>query len=130
MGDKSSNFQRVLNNSKEMIAALNSSLPNTTVLPVYMEELPICEQIRQVHMSDVLVGVHGAGLVHMWWLRDDATGIDHELEPVYQAGNPSFKMLTTLTGRNYHSISIKGSTFQIVVDVNEVVVAVKKYITG
>ena len=126
--DELHDFQRVLSNEEEMIAALNESLPNTNVLPLYMEELPICDQIRHAHMSDVLLGVHGAGLVHMWWLRDDATGI--ELEPFYQAGNPTFKMLTTLTGRNYHSISIRGSMSHVDVDVNEVVHTVKKYIKG
>ena len=37
-----------------------------------MEDLPICEQIRYAHDADVLMGVHGAGLVHLWWIQEEA----------------------------------------------------------
>ena len=38
----------------------------------YMEDLDICEQVRIAHESDVIIGVHGAGLVHSWWMRKGA----------------------------------------------------------
>ena len=55
--------------------------------------------------TDVLLGVHGAGLVHdhLWYLRDGAT--DFELEPSFQTSNPSF---ASLVGRNYASELIAG----------------------
>ena len=122
------NFQRVLRNQQELIDTLNISFPSTEVLPFYLEDLSICEQIRHAHEAEVVIGVHGAGLVHMWWMREAATGV--ELEPFHQAGNPTFRMLTTLTGRNYRSISIKGSSSEVEVDVSQVVKAVGVYLSN
>ena len=104
--DSFDKFQRILENEDELVNAIRNSLPTVNVTDLQFENLHICDQIRHVRNSHVLMGVHGAGLVHSWWLRDDALAF--ELEPFYQIGNPSFRMLTTLTGRNYHSVSIDG----------------------
>merc|ERR1711879_469169 len=63
----------------------------------------ICEQVAMAAMADVLIGVHGAGLVHLWWLaKKHATMI--ELEPRSQVGNPSFRkvFLRTLITESMH----------------------------
>ena len=66
----------------------------------------MCEQIQLAHTADDLVGVHGAGLVHLWWLQDHA--LMFEIVPRTQLGNPTFKMLSTLTGRRYYEYRIEG----------------------
>ena len=117
-GDVSHNFQRVLTNQEDFIKELRSHFPNVIVHDVFMEDLNLCQQMRLVHECDVYIGVHGAGLVHAWWLQDDASLL--ELVPSNQTGNPSFKTLTLLAGRRYHSLLITGSTFQVSVDIQKV----------
>ena len=104
--DDAKNFQRVLQNEKEMIAQVRKAFPSVVVRVVHLEDLNMCEQVRSAVEADVMMGVHGAGLVHFWWLREDATGL--ELEPSFESGNPSFRMLTTLAGRNYERETIAG----------------------
>ena len=69
-----------------------------------MEDLPICEQIRYAHDADVLIGVHGAGLVHLWWIQEEA--LMFEFVPKYKISNPTFKELSALVGRNYYSVTV------------------------
>ena len=85
---------------------LKSTFVNTSVIPARMEEFSLCEQIQLAHTADVLVGVHGAGLVHLWWLQSHA--FMFEIAPRTQVSNPTFKMLSTLTGRRYHEYRIEG----------------------
>ena len=86
------NFHRVLENEDELVAALESAgkTLNFQVDVVRLESMEICEQVTKSASSDVLIGVHGAGLVHLWWLaKEHATVI--ELEPTTQVTNPSFR---------------------------------------
>ena len=85
-------FHRVLENEDELVERLQSVRKelNLHVNVVHLETMKICEQIKSSASSDILIGVHGAGLVHLWWLiKKHATII--ELEPSSQAGNPSFR---------------------------------------
>ena len=68
IGDDEKSFSRILVNAEELIEKLKSTFINTSVIPARMEEFSLCEQIQLAHTADVLVGVHGAGLVHLWWL--------------------------------------------------------------
>ncbi len=90
-GDQANaNFRRVLENENQLVLALNKlNSPKANVTVVHLEQMDICEQVRAASESDVLMGVHGAGLVHLWWLRDDAAIV--ELEPNNQRSNPSFR---------------------------------------
>ena len=42
----------------------------TNINMMYPEEMDLCDQIKLVHQADVFLGVHNAGLVHLWWLQD------------------------------------------------------------
>ena len=106
-GDKSTKFQRVLSNEKELVDTLRSKFPHTNTTVAHMEGLPICTQIGLAHQADVVMGVHGAGLVHLWWLQEN--GLALELNPSFELSNPTFKMLSTLAGRNYVSITLTSS---------------------
>lgn len=104
IGDSDKAFSRVLVNSKELIEKLSSSFPSSHVIPAYMEQFSVCEQVKMAHTADVIIGVHGAGLVHLWWLQKHA--LMFEITPTSQLGNPTFKMLSTLTGRRYHGYKV------------------------
>ena len=118
--DKPENFQRCLKNSEELLSGLKSHFPQANVTGIYPEDMDICSQIRTAHDADILMGVHGAGLVHLWWLRHEALIV--ELVPSYEESNPTFKMLSTLTGRNYRALHVSsGNTHAITVDIKEVI---------
>ena len=122
--DQSQRFERVLTNEDNLVSELTKAFPSAQISVIHLEDLPICEQIRYAHSADVMLGVHGAGLVHFWWLRDSA--LAYEMEPSFEVGNPTFKMLTTLTGRRYQSVRTSGNSKRVTVDVAKVV----KYIQG
>lgn len=122
-GDYNSNFQRVLSNQDELIKELKKAFPQTIVHDVFMEDIDICEQMKLVHDCDVYMGVHGAGLVHSWWLHEDALLL--ELVPPSHAGIPSFATLTKLAGRRYKSIMIRGDTYRVSVNIESVISALK-----
>ena len=106
IGDDEKSFSRILVNAEELIEKLKSTFVNASVIPAHMEEFSLCEQIQLAHTADVLVGVHGAGLVHLWWMQSHA--LMFEIVPRTQVSNPTFKMLSTLTGRRYHGYRIEG----------------------
>lgn len=123
--DKLDHFERVLDNEEELLRALREAFQNVTVRVVHLENLTICEQIAYGHNADVYLGVHGSGLVHLWWMRDDA--LLYEMEPHYQIGNPTFRMLSQLAGRNYHSEFIGGGFRTVHTNVRSVVENIRKY---
>lgn len=125
-GDNSANFKRVLHDEALVVARIQEAFPDVGIEVVRMEELDICEQVRYAVKADVLLGVHGAGLVHFWWLRDGATGF--ELEPTFQTSNPSFRMLAKLTGRNYASELIRGVATEVSADINQLISSLEKYL--
>ena len=123
VGDHPSSFERVLTNSKELLVSLGKAFPNSVVKALHMEDFPICEQIGYIYASDVLIGVHGAGLVHLWWIREEAVVM--ELEPYFEMGNPSFRTLAKLTGRRYEGVSTRGSSGGVTANIEEVISRIK-----
>lgn len=122
--DKLNHFERVLDNEGELSRALQQALVNVTVQIVHLENLSLCEQISYGHNADVYLGVHGSGLVHLWWMRDDA--LLYEMEPHYQIGNPTFRLLSRLSGHNYHSEFVSGGFKTVHSNVRSVVENIKK----
>ena len=102
-------FQRILSNEAELITALtqNTCRGLLNVTSVYMEELDICDQVKVAHKADILIGVHGAGLVHSWWMREGSVLL--ELVPIAKLNRPTYKVLTGLTGRKYYSVILENS---------------------
>ena len=116
--DELRKFERVLTNEGDLVKGIKTTFPSTNVTAVHLEELHVCDQVFYANQADVLLAVHGAGLVHLWWLRDDAMAV--EMEPHYEAGNPSFKVLSKLTGRKYQSHFIGGGWGTVNVNVKEI----------
>ena len=122
--DYKAKFRRVLENEDEMVSEVSKSFPDAVVRAVHMEELDMCEQVRHAVEADVLLGVHGAGLVHFWWLREGAVGF--ELEPSFETSNPSFRMLTTLAGRKYVAEMVRGPPSSVVVNMQKLIQSLKQ----
>ena len=114
--DSPNKFKRILTNEEEMVSTLEQEFSTAVVQVVHFEDLSICEQVRLAHSSDVLIGVHGAGLVHLWWLRDDA--LVYEIEPDVEMSNPTFHTLATLTGRTYMKQTVPAKTLKTFVKVD------------
>ena len=97
-GDEANtSFHRVLVNEDQLVGDLQKWGENLNVKVdvFHLESMHICEQVMMAASSDILIGVHGAGLVHLWWLaKKHATVI--ELEPRSQVGNPSFRKVYRL----------------------------------
>ena len=72
---------RLMLNQAEVIAALQtvkvSTWPNGVVVTkAVMEEMSWSEQLSLVSQSDVLIGMHGAGLTHLAWLPESSGVIE------------------------------------------------------
>ena len=124
-GDKPEKFHRVISNDKELIATLRKKFTTANVTSFYGEDLPMCDQIRLVHSADIYIGMHGAGLVHSWWLQDNA--MLFEIVPSDQRSNVAFKMIAMQVGINYKlfpsaQTGVKASR----VDVNKLVSALHR----
>ena len=127
VGDSHGKFQRVWTNSKELIDTLKSVFPHDEIIGMYGEDLPICQQIQLAHDADILIGMHGAGLVHLWWLMEDS--ISFELVPLSQAGNGAFTTLSTLLGRRhyqFHGVTERGAV--VTVDIGRLIIDIKSKI--
>ena len=124
-GDVGSNFERVMTNEAELLSALRSNFTMFNVLPVYMEDLTLCEQINVSSSAQVFMGVHGAGMSHLWWTPKGATIL--EMMPDYKSGKPSFKILSQLMKARYIEVRAEGE-HETTVNIDEVVDVLKRSI--
>lgn len=125
--DKIMRFERIMSNEKELVKKLRKTFGNSTVHVVHLENLTLCEQISYSVKADVYLAVHGAGLVHLWWMRD--TSLIYELEPHYEVGNPTFRMLSHLSGQNYRREYIGGGWKMVNAPINSIIRNLKQYST-
>ncbi len=123
--DSLKNFERILDNENELVTKIRGNFSDSTVHVVHLEKLDICEQVAYAHNADIYLGVHGSGLVHLWWMRDEA--LVYEMEPHYEVANPTFRMLARLTGRNYHSEFIPGGWKTVHTNVKSVIKNLMKF---
>ena len=123
-GDPLKKFKRVWTNSDQLIEKIKRTFPTVQVRGIYAELLPICEQIRLIHETDVLVAMHGAGMVHLWWQQSHGKVL--ELVPKSQRGNAAFITLSKLLGRTHkalNKVTEKGQNVQV--DINKAIQELK-----
>lgn len=116
IGDQAKAFTRVWENSEELISQLQKTFPDYNVSGIYAEQLSICEQVQHAYDADVFIGMHGAGMVHLWWTRDNGKIV--ELIPKSQRGNIAFKSLAKILGRTYREFVKVTETKSNIVRVN------------
>ncbi len=61
-------IKRKFANEKEIITTISSNFPNASVKAVRLELFDFPAQLRMVSETDILVGMHGAGLTHAMFL--------------------------------------------------------------
>ncbi|KAK6519626.1 hypothetical protein TWF281_003450 [Arthrobotrys megalospora] len=91
---------RKLTNSKELTDALIAAYPTVNVNVVDMAKLSLKQQISLVVNTDVLVGVHGAGHTHAFFLPSQSSLV--EILPA-DLGHRGFRNLVGLRGLRYFS---------------------------
>ncbi|EPE09836.1 hypothetical protein F503_07612 [Ophiostoma piceae UAMH 11346] len=97
---KNANTRR-LANQEALIAALRARYPDIEVQEVDFGAMPFAEQLVIAQNTDVLVGVHGAGLTHTMFLREQSTAVV-EIQPS-DMGNAymGFRNLANMRGISY-----------------------------
>eukprot|EP01084_Bolivina_argentea_P106801 191034_1 len=95
---------------KEVMNVIQSAVENDKyesdgisfdVKMVYLEDLEFGNQLEIISKTDILIGVHGAGLSHILFLPEKSAVI----ECTFQKGNFHFKYFATWTGHYYKSIT-------------------------
>ena len=89
---------RRLLNEDDHIAHLKEALPHAVVEVVQFEQLTFEQQLETVRRTDVLVGVHGAGLTHALFLRPGSAIVEVLPEGFKHQG---FRNTAQLMGHDY-----------------------------
>jgi EGF domain-specific O-GlcNAc transferase len=82
------------------IAALSKRYAHAEIRLVDLATMPLAEQIQTVRDSDVLAGVHGAGLTHGMWLKEQSVMVEILPEGFKHKG---FRNLAGAMGHGYFS---------------------------
>ena len=68
---------RTLTTIEADVAYLQTQYPSHSIQVVSFEGMPFQQQLQQIHSTDVLVAVHGAGNIHVLFLPDHATIVEY-----------------------------------------------------
>jgi protein O-GlcNAc transferase len=92
---------RVLLNHTEYLEDVKSSFPNVIIQEVDFETISFKEQLQVLRQTDILVGVHGAGLTHAMFLPPRSSVV--EILPP-QVDIKVFENLASLLDHSYFSV--------------------------
>lgn len=73
--------KRQLLNQTTLLTAIETKHPHVHISVIDFEPLTFPEQLRLVRATDILVGVHGAGLIHTMFMRDGPGSAVVEIRP-------------------------------------------------
>ena len=91
---------RNLVDQDQHLLEIKARLKNVELRVIDPGTLPFREQIRVIRESDVLIGVHGAGLTHSFWLRPGSALVEILPETLNHKG---FRNIAGLLGQVYFS---------------------------
>jgi glycosyl transferase family 61 len=91
---------RRIANEDDLLSSLRA-LGGIDVQAVDLAELPVLEQVRIACHTDLLIGVHGAGLAHLLWLPPQASVL--ELFPRRDGMPAAYGNMATWLGRRYQA---------------------------
>ncbi|KAF9636101.1 hypothetical protein BFW01_g6996 [Lasiodiplodia theobromae] len=86
--------------TRRHLANLRLHFPRVRVQAIDFAALPFAEQLRIIRTTDVLVGVHGAGLTHALFLPEGASVV--EIQP-RRLNYKGFRNLAKMRGHRYFS---------------------------
>lgn len=90
--------KRRLVNQESCLKKLKAGFPNVEVISVDFAAISFPEQLKIVRRTDILVGVHGAGLTHGIFLPHGSTMV--EITP-YNLNHKGFRNIAKLRGHRY-----------------------------
>lgn len=93
--------KRRLLHQDELMAALKDALPEHNIQLVDFATLPFRDQLATVRYSDVLVGVHGAGLTHGMFLPSGSAIVEFMPLDLEHRG---FRNMARMLGHSYHGV--------------------------
>lgn len=99
---------RRLQNQTALFEELRKRNPHISVRLIDFAAIPFSEQLRVTRETDVLIGVHGAGLTHSIFMREGA-GAVVEIQPE-ELEHSGFRMVSTMRGLSYfhvHAASVE-----------------------
>ncbi|KAH8684207.1 hypothetical protein BGZ60DRAFT_397020 [Tricladium varicosporioides] len=94
---------RRLINQDSLFEAFRQRFPHITLNIIDFAGIPLRTQIHTARTSDILVGVHGAGLTHAMFMREDTAVV--EILP-WDVRHKGFRNLANLRGLRYFSTHI------------------------
>ncbi|KAK4207114.1 hypothetical protein QBC37DRAFT_327961 [Rhypophila decipiens] len=99
--DRSGAGNRNLRGQQSLLESLKRKFAGIEVTAVDFAAIPFEEQLRMIHRTDVLVGVHGAGLTHTMFLRAGVTAVV-EIQPRdMPAAYMGFRNMANMKGIGY-----------------------------
>jgi len=105
---RSTQYRRMLNRDELVGAMKRVKILNVTVVDYKYREMPFLEQLKRSHNSDILIGMHGAGLTHS--LFQPHWGALFEL---YNTEDPDcYRDLANIRGVEYFTWENKELLFQ------------------
>ncbi|KAK0629161.1 hypothetical protein B0T17DRAFT_597609 [Bombardia bombarda] len=102
---------RHLLNASALFAALQTKVPHISVAMFDFAALSMPEQLRIVHQdTDILVGVHGAGLTHQLFMRPGSAVVELQPNALVNAetgtGQMGYRNMAMMMGLDYFRIHV------------------------
>ncbi|KAH3794374.1 EGF domain-specific O-linked N-acetylglucosamine transferase-like [Dreissena polymorpha] len=80
--------QRKFRNELEILSSVKVAIPLSTVTTLVLEEMSMREQLSVMANTDILIGMHGAGLTHVLFVPDHAVLFElfpnHHSQEIYK----------------------------------------------
>jgi protein O-GlcNAc transferase len=99
---------RRLENQDALFAELGRRHPRVTIRMIDFAAIPLAEQLSVVRDTDLLVGVHGAGLTHIMFMRE-GLGTVVEIQPA-SLDQYGYRNLAIKRGLNYFRVHAEAVT--------------------
>jgi capsular polysaccharide biosynthesis protein len=94
---------RKIKNEEQLITEIQVFLhqqePKAILTPLYLESLSLKQQLEHVAYLDILVGMHGAGLSHVLFMKPGSVLV--ELAPMSHAALNFFEIMAKVNGVSY-----------------------------
>lgn len=95
-------LSRKIKNEKELVEAVQEIFPGHSVAGIQLDEHEMKDQVKWISQTDILVGMHGAGMSHIMELPGHAGVL--ELFPTYwHKTNRHFRAMARWRGLHYRS---------------------------
>jgi len=89
---------------KMFLLTLQKQFPNHKIQPVWFEKHSFAQQLQIIRNTDILIGAHGNGLTHSYFLPDNALVLEIFPEGAFAM---DYQMISELSGHEYYAIDPK-----------------------